>query len=425
MVTQQVNSTENSKMLEVLAVVQARGGSKGIPGKNIRKLGGHPLIAYSITSGLAAASVTRLIISTDDDEIAEVAKDYGAEVPFMRPDELATDDMQDYPLFEHALTWLKNSENYVPHIIVQLRPTSPLRPKGSIDDAVKLLSKDINVDCVRTVIPSQQNPYKMWRGGEKYLTPLLGDEFPEPYNMPRQRLPQTYWQTGHLDVIRYETIIEKKSLTGECVLPLIIEPKYCTDIDNLEDWELAEWKLTRDNLDIDLPSVNGQNRTLVDGLSKVIPGKPSLVVLDFDGVLTDNRVWVTETGEEAVACNRSDGMGLSMLKKNDIQVVVLSSERNPVVTARCKKLKLPCDQGIDDKRTALNRLAKKHGASLEDVVYIGNDINDLDCIRMVGCGIAVSDAHPSVLAAADFVLSHRGGYGAVREFCDLLLNSNK
>ncbi len=425
MVAQQVNSTEDSKKLEVLAVVQARGGSKGIPGKNIRKLGGHPLIAYSITSGLAAGSVTRLIISTDDDEIAAVAKAYGAEVPFMRPGELATDDAQDFPLFEHALTWLKDSENYVPHIIVQLRPTSPLRPKGSIDDAVRLLSEDINADCVRTVIPSQQNPYKMWRAGEKYLTPLLGDEFPEPYNMPRQRLPKTYWQTGHLDVIRYETIIERKSLTGECVLPLIIEPKYCTDIDNLEDWELAEWKLTRDNLDIDLPSATGLNSTLVAGLSKAIPSKPSLVVLDFDGVLTDNRVWVTETGEEAVACNRSDGMGLSMLKKNDIQVVVLSTERNPVVTARCKKLKLPCDQGIDDKRTALNRLVKKHGASLEDVVYIGNDINDLDCIRMVGCGIAVSDAHPSVLASADFVLSHRGGYGAVREFCDLLLNSNK
>lgn len=425
MVAQQVNSSEISTNLEVLAIVQARGGSKGIPGKNIRKLGGHPLIAYSIASGLAATSVTRLITSTDDNEIAEVAKDYGAEVPFLRPDELATDDAQDFSLFEHALTWLRNSENYIPQMIVQLRPTSPLRPKNSIDDAIKLLFEDNEADCVRTVIPSQQNPYKMWRTGEKYLSPLLGDEFPEPYNMPRQKLPKTYWQTGHLDVIRYETIVEKNSLTGERVLPLIIEPKYCTDIDNLDDWELAEWKLTRDNLDIDLPTKNVQDNTLPEYIRKKIPSKPSLVVLDFDGVLTDNRVWVTENGEEAVACNRSDGMGLSMLRKNNIQVVVLSTERNPVVTARCKKLKLPCDQGIDDKRTALKRLAKKHGVSLNNVVYIGNDVNDLECILMVGCGIAVSDAHPSVLAAADFVLNNRGGYGAVREFCDLLLNSKK
>jgi len=127
-----------------------------------------------------------------------------------------------------------------------------------IDAAVRLISEDKDADCVRTVIPSQQNPYKMWRAGEKYLTPLLGDELPEPYNMPRQRLPKTYWQTGHLDVIRYETVVEKKSLTGECVLPLIIEPKYCTDIDSLEDWELAEWKLTRDTLDIDYPTKKGK-----------------------------------------------------------------------------------------------------------------------------------------------------------------------
>ena len=308
-------------------------------------------------------------------------------------------------------------------MIVQLRPTSPLRPKGSIDAAVNLLLEDNQADCVRTVIPSQQNPYKMWRAGAKYLVPLLGDEFPEPYNMPRQKLPKTYWQTGHLDVIRYETIIEKNSLTGERVLPLIIEPKFCTDIDILEDWEHAEWKLSRDNLDIDFPEENVQNKQSTDNLKNTIPSKPALVVLDFDGVLTDNRVWVSESGEESVACNRSDGMGLSMLRKNGVQVVVLSTERNPVVAARCKKLNLPCDQGIDDKRSALLRLTKKYDANIEDVVYIGNDVNDLECICMVGYGIAVADAHPSVLKAADIVLTNRGGHGAVREFCDRVLKA--
>ena len=115
MVDQKSNLSTNSEKLEVLGVVQARGGSKGIPGKNIRNLGGHPLIAYSITSALVSTSVTRLIISTDDDEIAEVARVYGAEVPFMRPDELATDDAQDFPLFEHALTWLENTVKTIFH----------------------------------------------------------------------------------------------------------------------------------------------------------------------------------------------------------------------------------------------------------------------------------------------------------------------
>ena len=247
---------------EVLAIVQARGGSKGIPRKNIRNFGGHPLIAYSIASALASSAVTRLIVSTDDPEIADVSRRYGAEVPFTRPAELATDDAQDYPLFEHALGWLETHQNYVPQVIVQLRPTSPLRSKGLINEAVKLLWDDPNADCVRSVIPSQQNPYKMWRSGEQYLVPLLGDEFPEPYNMPRQRLPKTYWQTGHLDVIRYETIIEKHSLTGERVLPLMIEPKYCTDIDTLEDWERAEWMLARDNLHIDMPQKTDHDERL-------------------------------------------------------------------------------------------------------------------------------------------------------------------
>lgn len=239
--------------------------------------------------------------------------------------------------------------------------------------------------------------------------------------MPRQKLPKTYWQTGHLDVIRYETIAEKNSLTGERVLPLIIEPKYCTDIDTLEDWEHAEWKLSRNNLDIDFPKESVQNRQSTNSLKNIIPSKPALVVLDFDGVLTDNRVWVSESGEESVACNRSDGMGLSMLRKSGVQVAVLSTERNPVVAARCKKLNLPCDQGIDDKRSALLRLTKKYDVNMDDVVYIGNDVNDLECIRIVGCGIAVADAHPSVLKAADVILTNRGGFGAVREFCDILL----
>ena len=246
------NLIQNGKP-EVLAIVQARGGSKGIPRKNIRNLGGYPLIAYSIAAAFASSAVTRVIVSTDDPEIAEVSQKYGAEVPFTRPAALATDDAQDFPLFEHALAWLKTRQNYVPQVIVQLRPISPLRPKGLINEAVKLLWDDPNADCVRSVIPSQQNPYKMWRSGAQYLVPLLGDEFPEPYNMPRQKLPKTYWQTGHLDVIRYETIAEKRSLTGERVLPLMIEPKYCTDIDTLEDWEYTEWLLARTNIHIDLP----------------------------------------------------------------------------------------------------------------------------------------------------------------------------
>ena len=144
---------------EVLAIVPARGGSKSIPRKNIRSFAGHPLIAYSIAAGLKAQIVTRVIISTDDEEIARVARRYGAETPFLRPPELAQDQTTDLPVFQHALQWLAENEGYHPDIVVQLRPTSPIRPPDCVDRAVKILMDFPETDSVRGVVPSGQNPY--------------------------------------------------------------------------------------------------------------------------------------------------------------------------------------------------------------------------------------------------------------------------
>ncbi len=163
---------------EVLAIVQARGGSKGLPRKNVLPLGGHPLVAYSIASGLASESITRLIVSTDDDEIAAVAERYGAEIPFRRPADLAADDTPDYPLFVHALDWLEREENYRPDVVVQLRPTTPLRPHGLLDEAVRMLLNDPRADCVRGVTIPKQTPYKMWRdAADGYLAAVDGHRF--------------------------------------------------------------------------------------------------------------------------------------------------------------------------------------------------------------------------------------------------------
>lgn len=241
---------------EVLAIVQARGGSKGVHRKNLRLIGDHPLVSYSIASGLASSMVTRLIVSTDDEEIAEVSQKYGAEIPFLRPAELATDDAVDYSLFKHALEWLKTNENYCPQVVVQLRPTTPFRQKGLIDSAVNLLLENPDADCVRGVVKPSQNPYKMWKmASEGYLVPLLETEFVEPYNMPRQKLPPTYYQTGHIDAIRTETITEKHSLTGSKIYPIFLKSIYCVDIDISFDLELANWKINLFNLDIDVPQL--------------------------------------------------------------------------------------------------------------------------------------------------------------------------
>jgi CMP-N-acetylneuraminic acid synthetase len=231
--------------MEVLAVIPARGGSKGIPRKNIKPLGNIPLIAYSIAAGVQAKSVNRIIVSTDDREIRECALHYGAEVPFLRPTVFAKDRVLDFPVIEHALQWLKKNENYQPDIVVYLRPTSPFRPLGCIDEAIKIVRDNPGADSVRAVMRSGEEPYKMWRIKKGKMVPLLRSNYSEAYNMPRQKLPHTFWQTGQIEVIRYSTIMKKKSFTGRSIYPVIMDPKFIIDIDDLYQWEFAEMMVKR------------------------------------------------------------------------------------------------------------------------------------------------------------------------------------
>ena len=398
-------------MVEVLALIPARGGSKGIPRKNIKRLGDHPLIAYSIAAGIHSDLVKRTVVSTDDPEIAEIARSYGAETPFIRPAELAADNTRDLPVFQHALSWLAEQESYRPDILVQLRPTSPFRPPELVDEAVQILLDHPEADSVRGVVPSKQNPYKMWRiQPEGQMVPLLETELKEHYNMPRQKLPMTYWQTGHIDAIRTTTVLNG-SMSGENIFPCRIDPQFSVDLDNLLDWDQAENSLAALGKGIVLPS----------GSPLRIPEGISLIVLDFDGVLTDDRVYVDQSGVESVAAHRGDGMGIALAKKAGLEVVILSTEKNPVVQARAEKLRIPVFQGIDQKGEQLSLILKEKELAPEKAAYIGNDLNDLPCFPLVGCSVAVADAHPQVLRAADLILSRKGGHGAVREFIELLL----
>jgi YrbI family 3-deoxy-D-manno-octulosonate 8-phosphate phosphatase len=402
--------------MQVLAIIPARGGSKSIPRKNIKPLAGHPLVAYSIAAGRQAKWVTRTIVSTDDEEIAAVARQYGAETPFLRPAEFAQDHTTDLPVFQHALAWLAEQEGYVPDIIVQLRPTSPIRPPDCVDQAVKILIEHPGADSVRGVVPSGQNPFKMWRINEEgKMTPLLpvpGIE--EPFNAPRQALPATYWQTGHIDAIWTQTVNEQKSLSGKVIYPLIIDPRYTIDIDTLKDWQRAETMIFQKELSFVQPDSPGRPQ------KRSLPEQVELVVFDFDGVMTDNRVWVDQDGREMVAANRSDSLGLSRMRLAGVEALVLSREVNPVVAARCRKMEIPYIQGERDKAKALLALLIERKIDPANVVYVGNDINDLPCFPLVGCAVAVADALPEVCAQADLVLQLRGGHGAVREICDLI-----
>lgn len=403
------------KQPEVMAVIPARGGSKGIPRKNIRPFAGYPLLSFSIAAGLQAERVTRVIVSTDDDEIAAAARRWGAETPFLRPVAFAQDSTVDLPVFQHALSWLAEHENYHPDIVVQLRPTSPVRPRSLVDAAVSLLIDHPEADSVRGVVPSGQNPHKMWRidAHSKQMTPLLEVEgVAEPYNAPRQALPPTYWQTGHIDAIRSNVIIEQNSMSGQVILPLMVDTQYTVDIDNPPDWQRSEWLVWHGGLDMVIPG--NQRRSL--------PGTIKRLILDFDGVLTDNRVWVDQNGKESIAAYRSDSDGIKKLASAGINTIVLSSEINKVVAARCKKMGIPAIYGVKEKAAVLQKYLQDEGIDGSQTVYLGNDINDIPCFPLVGCAVVVADALPEALLAADIVLERRGGYGAVRELCELILS---
>jgi CMP-N-acetylneuraminic acid synthetase len=228
----------------VLALVTARGGSKGVPRKNLHPFCGLPLIAHTIAVARRAPVVGRCVTSTDDAEIADVARAHGSEVPFLRPTELAGDDTPDLPVFQHALAWLAEHEDYRPDVVVHLRPTSPLRRPEHIERAVELLRRHPEADSVRTVSPPSQNPFKMWRVVDGVLRPLVPTDLPEPYNLPRQKLPQVYWQNGYVDVAWTRTIA-KGSMTGADILPLVIDDLLPVDLDSVEAFEIAEAAVRR------------------------------------------------------------------------------------------------------------------------------------------------------------------------------------
>jgi len=224
----------------VLAIIPARGGSKGIPRKNLVLLGDKPLVVHSIEHALAARTVTRVIVSTEDDEIATVARRAGAEVPFLRPRELAADETLDHPVFAHVLGALADRGSPSPEVVVHLRPTAPMRDPAWIDAAVQLLRDHPDADSVRSVSPPSQHPYRIFRiGQDGYLDPIMSAEHPTPYLLRRQDLPAMYYYNCVVDVTRPRTISEHGSMTGTRILPFVMQADDALDIDSPRDLEIA------------------------------------------------------------------------------------------------------------------------------------------------------------------------------------------
>jgi YrbI family 3-deoxy-D-manno-octulosonate 8-phosphate phosphatase len=220
----------------------------------------------------------------------------------------------------------------------------------------------------------------------------------------RQNAPQDLIENGSIYVFKPWVLREFNNRLGGKIATYVMDPIYTFQIDELGDLKLMDQLL----------SLRPRNRELI-GLDQI-----RLLVVDFDGVMTDNRVLLDQDGRESVLCHRGDGWGIQQLTRTGLEVIVLSTETNRVVSARCHKLGINCIQSCSDKLTTLKQAARARGLTAEQIMYVGNDENDLECLRWVGLPAAVADAEPIVRANSVIVTERRGGEGAVREICELL-----
>lgn len=231
--------------MNILAIIPARGGSKGLPGKNIRELCGKPLIAWTIETALECDLVTRALVSTDSEDIANISRQYGAEVPFIRPSIFAQDDTPDFPVYKHACEYLLEHEEYTPDICVWLRPTAPLRIHSDVSNAIKILRGHRDKACVRSVTLVKHHPYWMKSLKDGKLVSFLPDRDETVY-FRRQLLPDLYSFNGCVEVFWHDDAIECGDLfNGRTMLPLVMPEERSIDIETLYDFQMSEFLKSR------------------------------------------------------------------------------------------------------------------------------------------------------------------------------------
>jgi N-acylneuraminate cytidylyltransferase len=233
-------------MIDVVAIIPARSSSKGVPGKNIKLLAGKPLLAYSIAAARLSRKIDRVIVSTDSEHYANIAREYGAETPFIRPAELSADSSGDYEWIKHALDWIEDNDGYQPEYLVHLRPTTPLREVSYIDGAIERIKKDNDATALRSMHEMSETAYKTLEIEGGYLKCICSGSFDiDAANLPRQTYEKTYVANGYVDIIRSSFVIENEKVFGNRVIAYITPG--ITDIDTLEDFEYLEYKAAKDH----------------------------------------------------------------------------------------------------------------------------------------------------------------------------------
>ncbi|NGZ06932.1 MAG: HAD hydrolase family protein [Magnetococcales bacterium] len=385
--------------MKLMAIIPARCGSRNAPGKHLQDLAGRPLLAWTIEQSLSCPAIARTVVATDNEEVAHAARLAGAEVPLLLP--LSKEGM---PL-EFFITpiWeeLAKKGSWRPDAVMMLNPLTPWRQPGRVTAAIWQFEAE-GADALVSVCAT---PALFWSNARN---PKAG------YDLRHRSRPQemheserSYRENGSLTITRTELLRDGKCLVCGKVTLFMMDEKESQEFDSPAMSRLAlEMAVEKAPHE----PVRGHPLEWMDAL-----------VFDFDGVLTDNRVLVSQDGTEAVMCSRGDGMGFDILRAAGIPAFIMSSETNPVVSARARKLKLPVFQSVQDKGVSLDALCREHGFQPERIIFVGNDVNDLPAMRLAGFPVAVADAVPVVRKAAWRVLKSPGGAGIVRELIDTIL----
>jgi N-acylneuraminate cytidylyltransferase len=385
----------DERMPLTVAIIPARGGSKQVPRKNLQRVGGVPLIERAVRAAATASGIDLVVVSTDDDEIAAVATAAGARI-VRRPAELSGDTATSESAILHALDDLEANGDRV-GVVAFVQATSPFIPSDALAAAVS----EVQADRADSVFSAHETYGFLWREGEDGTAVAINHD--AAHRPRRQDREPHHLETGAFYVFRAAGFRESRHrFFGRTRIARV--PEWTAiEIDDADQLRVARALATLHEVPAPIPV--------------------RAVVTDFDGVHTDDTAIIDADGGERVRVSREDGMGVALLRRAGVPLLILSTEVNPVVRARADKLRVPVLHGIDDKETALRNWAQENDVPLADIAYLGNDVNDLPALRIVGWPVAVANAHPLVIEEARVVLSRRGGEGAVRELVERVLSS--
>ena len=374
-----------------IIIIPARKNSKRIKYKNMMKLAGKPLIEHTILHALKSKLINEIFVSTDCKKIAEFSNNIGVNV-VQRPKLISGDKSSTEETLLHVLEYRQKKGFDEPEFVVLLQCTSPIRDEFDIDNAIKKFKKN-SYDSLLSVC---ENKNFLWKKDKNNFKPVNYD-----FNNRKmeQDFKNQYCENGSVYITK--TSILKKN---HCRLGGKIgfyEMSYLSSfqVDTYDDVKIIQSLIQSD---------------------KKINREIKLIIFDFDGVMTDNTALVDSEGKEYVKVSREDGLSLNLLKKKGFEILVLSSEKNKVVKARCKKLNLEYFNGVGKKINCLKQILKQKKISPLNVIYVGNDLNDLECMNYVGFAIAVNDADERIIKASDLKLKKKGGEGVVKEIYNLL-----